>query len=140
MPTSQTEGYFENLYYHFLEEPMFFLLPLKWNLYEKAFSSVKTKTNPNFAVNLLKGATILFYCLFDESHFSYICTLLHDCVNIWKRSEVAKQPFLYWTEWIVLNLWIFPVSIVKWVFGNPSHQFWTQVYPPNENLENAAPH
>ena len=28
-----------------IKEPMFFLLALKWNLYEKAFSCVKTKTN-----------------------------------------------------------------------------------------------
>ena len=29
---SQTEGYFENPYYHFLEEPMLFLLALKCKL------------------------------------------------------------------------------------------------------------
>ena len=52
MPISQTEGYFKNGYYRFLEEPMLFLLALKWNLLEKAFSSVKTKTNPNFALKL----------------------------------------------------------------------------------------
>ena len=52
MPISQTEGYFENPFYRFLGEPMLFLLALKWNLSEKAFSSVKTETNPNFAVNL----------------------------------------------------------------------------------------
>ena len=73
MPISQKEGYFENTLYRF-SEPMLFPLAWKWNLYGKAFSSVKTKTNPNFAVNLLKGATIHFYCLFDESHFSSICT------------------------------------------------------------------
>ena len=32
MPISQMEGYFENLWYGFLEEPMPFLLALKWNL------------------------------------------------------------------------------------------------------------
>ena len=32
MPISQMEGYFENPYYHFLEEPMLLLLALKWNL------------------------------------------------------------------------------------------------------------
>ena len=52
MPISQTEGYFENPYYRFLEELMLFLLAWKWNLYEKAFSSAKTKTNPTFAVKL----------------------------------------------------------------------------------------
>ena len=33
-----------------MEEFMLILLALKWNLYKIAFSSVKTKTNPNFAV------------------------------------------------------------------------------------------
>ena len=32
MPFSQTEGYFENPYYSFLEESMLFLLDLKWKL------------------------------------------------------------------------------------------------------------
>ena len=32
MPISQTEGYFENLKYRFLEELMLFLLASKWNL------------------------------------------------------------------------------------------------------------
>ena len=32
MPISQTKGYFENPSYRFLEEPMLFLLALKWNL------------------------------------------------------------------------------------------------------------
>ena len=49
MPISQTGGYFEKPKHRFLEEPMLFLLAWKWNLKEKALSSVKTKTNPNFA-------------------------------------------------------------------------------------------
>ena len=47
-----------------LKEPMFFPLALKWNLYEKAFSCVKTKIF--FAVNLaemLKEATIHFFLM-----------------------------------------------------------------------------
>ena len=32
MPISQTEGYFENPGYRFLEEPMLSPLALKWNL------------------------------------------------------------------------------------------------------------
>ena len=58
-----------------LKEPMLFLLALKGNLYEKAFSCVKTKTN--FPINLaemLKEATIHVF-LIDESYFSNICTL-----------------------------------------------------------------
>ena len=32
MLISQAEGYFENPYYRFLDEPILFLLALKWNL------------------------------------------------------------------------------------------------------------
>ena len=32
LPIYQTEGYFENPWYRFLEKPMHFLLALKWNL------------------------------------------------------------------------------------------------------------
>ena len=35
-----------------LEKPVLFLLPLKWNLLDKAFYWVKTKTYPNFAVKV----------------------------------------------------------------------------------------
>ena len=65
----QKDGYFENPLYHCLEEPMLFLFTMK------PFSSVKTKTNPNFAEKLAEGATIHCYCLFDESYFPSICTL-----------------------------------------------------------------
>ena len=41
----------------------------------KGVSSVKTKTNPNFAVKLAGRSNHSFYYLFDESHFSSICTL-----------------------------------------------------------------
>ena len=52
MRISQTEGYFENPEYRFLEEPMLFLLAWKWNLCEKVLSNVKTKTNSTLAVKL----------------------------------------------------------------------------------------
>ena len=108
MPISQKEGYFENTLYRF-SEPMLFPLAWKWNLYGKAFSSVKTKTNPNFAVNLLKKATIHFSVLIME------CINLIYCVNIWKRSEAANQPFLYWIEWNTsLSLW---VSLICGIFS-----------------------
>ena len=57
----------------FTDRHMLFLLALKWNLYEKAFSSVKTKTNPNFVLKLAERSKHPFL-LFDESHFSNICT------------------------------------------------------------------
>ena len=77
MSISQMEGYFKNPLFHFLEEPVLFLLALKWNLQEKAFSCVKTKTNSVLAGNIaemLKEATISFF-LIDEWHFSNIYTL-----------------------------------------------------------------
>ena len=37
MPISQTEGYFINPLYHFLEQSMHILLALKWNNYDKVF-------------------------------------------------------------------------------------------------------
>ena len=52
MPISETEGYFENLSYRFLEITMVFLLAL--NETSKAFSSLKTKSNSIFAVKLTK--------------------------------------------------------------------------------------
>ena len=77
MPISQTEVYFKNPQCFFLEEFTLFLSAIKLNLEEKAFPSVKTKTNSNFALNpaeMLKEA-IIHFCLFDQSHFSNICIL-----------------------------------------------------------------
>ena len=68
MPISQTEGYFENPYYRFLEEPMLFLR-------KSVFPSVKAKTNPDFVVKLAERNNHSFLRLFDEPYFSNICTL-----------------------------------------------------------------
>ena len=112
MPISQTEGYFENPWYRLLEEPVLFLLAWKWNFWEKAFSIVKSKDNLNFAVNLLKGANTIFTVylvnhIFQTSALKMIVSNLIDCVNIWKRSEAANQPLLYWIEWNTsLSLWV----------------------------------
>ena len=57
MPISQTEDYFENALYRFLEEPVLFLLASKM----KAFSSVQTKTNPNSAANLAGRSSNSFF-------------------------------------------------------------------------------
>ena len=77
MPILQTEGYFENAEYLFLEEPMLFLLAMKLNLSEKAFSSVKTKTNLHFPVKLDKRSNhsflLLVWCItFFNNLFSLI--------------------------------------------------------------------
>ena len=60
-----------------------FLLALK--LEEKEFSCVETKTN--FASNLAKmlRESTIYFCLFDESHFSNTCTLQYvtiECMGI----------------------------------------------------------
>ena len=51
---------------------MLFLSVLKCKLSEKKLSSVKTKTNPNFAV---KRAGRSNHSFFTESHHSNICIL-----------------------------------------------------------------
>ena len=68
---------------------------------------------------MLKGAIIHFYCLFDESHFSNICALQYVIMEhiqfswLCKHMKKIRQSFLYWIEWIILNYWIFPVSIIN---------------------------
>ena len=78
MPISQTECYFKNPWYRFLEEPIYAVsISFKMKPLKKAFSFVKTKANWNCPVNLaemLKEATIHF-CQFDDSHFSNSRTL-----------------------------------------------------------------
>ena len=102
----------KNPKYSFLEEPMFFLLTSKWNLQEKTFFSVKTKINPNFAVNLLVTVYLMNH-IFQTSVLIMECIELN-CVNIWKRSEAASQPFLCWIEWNTsLSLW---VSLIMYIF------------------------
>ena len=62
---------------------------------------------------MLEGATIHFYCLFDESRFSNICTIMElkelNWVNLWKTSEAANLVF----QWIFsVKHKFFHVSIV----------------------------
>ena len=87
---------------------MVFLLAWKWNLSEKAFSSVKTKTNPNFAVNLLKGATIHFYCqtsalIMEYTEHNWLCKHM--------KKIRSSQPVIPVLNWVKHQS--FPVSIVK---------------------------
>ena len=94
---------------------MLFLLAWKWNLWEKAFSSVKTKTNPNFAVNLLKWTTIHFYCLF-ENHIFQTSVVIIECKELnWLCKHMKKirisQPAIPVLNWVKHKS--FPVSIVK---------------------------
>ena len=63
---------------------------------------------------LLKETAIHFYCLFDESRFSDIWTIMElkklDCVNMWKMSETANLVFQ----------WIFVLNLVKQKFVHVS--------------------
>ena len=84
---------------------MLFLLALKWKLYEKGFSNVKTKTSSSFAVKVTERTDHLFLLSIWESLCSDICTIkelkeLNYCVNIWKTSEAANFIF-HW--FFVLN-------------------------------------
>ena len=45
----------------------------------------------------------------SKNGFQYLDKNQPKCVNIWKWSEVANQPFFYW----ITELKFFPVSIVK---------------------------
>ena len=110
---------------------MLFLLALKWNLWEKAFSNVKTKTNPNFAVKLAGRSNHLFLLSIWWITFQTFLLLMRDiqciielnwlCEHIKKIDCVIKyqkgqkQP----TVILVLN-WIkqfFTWSIAKLKFG-----------------------
>ena len=60
MPNSQTECYFENPWQRFLEELNAHSVGFKMKPQEKAFSSVKTKPSPNFAVQLAERSNHSF--------------------------------------------------------------------------------
>ena len=68
---------------------------------------LKQKTNHILPQNLLKGATIHYYGLFDESHFQTSLLLKYMIIariefnylcKYMRRLEAVKQPFLYWIE------------------------------------------
>ena len=98
-PISQTEGFFENTYYCFSEEPMLFLLALKWKLSEKTFSNVKTKTNSSVAVKVTERSnhSFLLYTWWIKFFKTFVRI---DCVAVGKTSEAANFVFQ----------WIFPVK------------------------------
>ena len=74
---------------------MLLLLALKWNLLEKAFSCVTTKTNSNFAVKLVeKGHPFIF------SQLVFTCSKL--------TTETLEQVFLLLTlntESPAMSIW-----------------------------------
>ena len=82
MPISQTKGYFENPYYHFLEEPMLFLVAFKM---KPPCSSFKTKTNPYFAVKLTERGNHSFLLSI------WWMTFLMECVELNWLCKHAKK-------------------------------------------------
>ena len=95
MPISQTEDYFKISQYRFLEEPMLFLLALKWNLQEKALSSVTEKTNTNFAVKLVERSSHSFLLsIWWITFFKHLYSLIHvrssKCVWPFSRHQALK--------------------------------------------------
>ena len=139
MLISQTEGYFENPYYRFLEEPILFLWALKWNLYEKSFSSIKTKTNSNFSVKLAERSNhsllLPIWWITFLKHL-YSLNVIMECIKLFLEffivqtyEKVQKQPSSrFWIE--LSKTQFFPVSIVNRdkVFPRSS-PFWLSVSP-----------
>ena len=87
------EGYFENPQQHFLDEPMLFLLALKQNLQEKAFFSVKTKVNPNFAVKLAgeEQPFVSTAYLMNQIFQTYVFLIRDN--GIYNRTELIVQKY-----------------------------------------------
>ena len=124
MPISQTEAYFENPYYRFLEEPMLFLLALNDTSKKKFFPVLRQKPTKILLWTLLKGATIHIYCLFDGSHFSNICTIWYvmmECIELsWLRKHIKKvrssQAAIPVPNWVKQNLSL-SVSLMRLILG-----------------------
>lgn len=93
----------------FIDEAMFFLLGLTWNLSEYAFSRVKTKANFYFTAKYLEEVPFIFY-LFDESNYSNICSLDSIIKTLWNyktligcRKNNPKQPAFYFYKFFHSN-------------------------------------
>ena len=87
-----------------LEEAELFLLGLKWNLRDKAFSCVMVKTNSNYAVKVAEriNRSLPIYLmnhfaetslLFDMSFIKYLLVRRTFFVNIWKINDADKLLF-----------------------------------------------
>ena len=80
---------------------------------------------------MLKGATINFYCLFDESHFSNICNVIMECIELNWLSKPMKKIRSSEAAILVLN-WVkqFFQCIVKccwYYFQYLVFQGWQQI-------------
>ena len=92
MPISQTEGYFEKPFFirTYAFPVGFKMKTLRKSIFQKPTQVLQWK--------LLKEAAIHFYCLFDESHFSDICTVmeLKDLNSFCKHMKNIRssQPYI----------------------------------------------
>ena len=118
MLISRTEGYNENPWYLFLEESMLFLLAWKWNLQEKASSSVKSKANSNFAIKLAERSNHSF--LLSVWSITFFKHLIMECIELnWlckhtKKVRSSQPPFpvLNWVKHS-LSLWASLMSCTR---------------------------
>ena len=133
MQISQMEGSFEN--------PMLFLLALKWNLYEKAFPCIKTKTN--FCSKPCWNAEISNYLFISNwwiTFFKHLYSLI-----MWQyieinwlckhrkkimSSQTSISIFLYWNE---LGK-VFPLSLNQSKYSLEAKNFLRGLRPLNALL------
>ena len=95
---------------------MLFLLALKWNLKEKAFSSVKAKTNSNFVVKLAKRSNhsfllpIKWIAFFKHLYFQYVIMewLELNCLCKHMKKVRSDQTAILVLNWVKysFSLWL----------------------------------
>ena len=94
MPISQTEGYFENPYYSFLEEPILFRwLWLENETFKKKRFAVlrQKKTNPNFGVKLAERSSHPFLLSILVNHIFQTFVLIMECIELnWLCKHINK--------------------------------------------------
>ena len=129
-PISQGESYFENPYFEkvqFFRRTCTLFVGFKMKPLRKSIYQCQDKNKLKFCrKNLLKGATIHNYYLFDGSPFfkhlySFICD--NRCIELnWLCKHIEKVRSSQAAN-LVLN-WVkkfFPVSIVKTLIGHFCH-------------------
>ena len=109
---------------------------LKWNVWEKAFSSGKTKTNPNFAVKLAERSNHSFLLsIWWIRFFKHLCSVIRvmECIELhWlckhmkqvRSSQAAivvlnwaKHGFSLWVSLIIINFFSL-ITLLYWKEGS----------------------
>ena len=85
---------------------MLFLLALKWNFQEEAFSNAKTKTNPNFVIKLANKAP--YYILINHQS-------IREDPNFNKPNEI-ESIFTEIIETKTKN------TVIGWIYKHPKFQ------------------